>query len=95
MVWSLTYSQTSWHCEVKWALGSITMDKVNVGKGIPAELFQILKDDDGKVVYSNYQQIWKSQQWPKDWKKSVFILIPKKGSQRTFKLLHNCTHYTC
>ena len=81
-------------CEVKWALGSITMDKVNVGKGIPAELFQILKDDDGKVVYSNYQQIWKSQQWPKDWKKSVFILIPKKGSQRMLKLLHNCTHLT-
>ena len=82
-------------CEVKWALGSITMDKVNVGKGIPAELFQILKYDAGKVVYSEYQQIWKSQQWPKDWKKSVFILIPKKGNQRTFKLLYNCAHYTC
>ena len=81
-------------CEVKWALESITMDKVNVGDAIPAELFQILKDDAGKVVHSKYQQIWKSQQWPKDWKKSVFILIPKKGKQRTFKLLHNCAHYT-
>ena len=70
------------------------MDKVNVGDAIPAELFQILKDDAGKVVHSKYQQIWKSQQWPKDWKKSVFILIPKKGKKRTFKLLHNCAHYT-
>ena len=66
-------------CEVKWALGSITMNKASGGDGIPAELFQILKDD-VKVLHSICQQIWKTQQWPQDWKMSVFIPIPKKGN---------------
>ena len=65
-------------CEVKWALGSITRDKASEGDGIPVELFQILKDDVVKVLHSICQQIWKAQQWPQDWKRSVFILIPKK-----------------
>ena len=67
-------------CEVKWALGSITMNKASRGDGIPVELFQILKDDAVKVMHSICQQIWKTQQWPQDWKRSVFILIPKKGN---------------
>ena len=62
-------------CEVKWAFGSITMSKASRGDGIPAELFQILKDDTVKVLHSICQQIWKSQQWPWDWKRSVFIPI--------------------
>ena len=67
-------------CEVKWALGSITTNKASGGDGIPVELFHILKDDAMKVLHSVCQQIWKTQQWPQDWKKSVFIPIPKKGS---------------
>ena len=67
-------------CEVKWALESITMNKASRGDGIPVELFQILKDDAVKVLHSICQQIWKTQQWPKDWKRSVFILIRKKGN---------------
>ena len=67
-------------CEVKWALGSITMNKTSGGDGIPVELFQILKDDAVKVLHSICQQIWKMQQWPRDWKSSVFIPIPKKGN---------------
>ena len=63
-------------CDVKWALGSITMKKTCGGGRIPAELFQILKDDAVKVLHSSYQQIWKTQQWPQDWKRSVFIPIP-------------------
>ena len=66
-------------CEVKWALGSITMNKTSGCEGIPVELFQILKDDAVKVLHSICQQIWKTQQWPQDWKISVFIPIPKKG----------------
>ena len=66
--------------EVKWALGSITINKASGGDGIPVELFHILKDDDVKVLHSICQQIWKTQQWPQDWKRSVFILIPKKGN---------------
>ena len=66
-------------CEVKWALGSITMEKASGGDGIPVELFQVLKDDAVKVLHSICQQIWKTQQWPQDWKRSVFILMPKKG----------------
>ena len=82
-------------CKVKQTLGSITMNKVRGGDGIPAELFQILKDDAVKVLHSICQQIWKTQQWPQDWKRSVFIQIPKKDQcQRMFKLLHNCTHLT-
>ena len=67
-------------CEVKWALGSITRNKYRGGDGIPVELFQILKDDAVKVVHSICQHIWKTQQWPQDWKRSVFIPIPKKGN---------------
>ena len=69
-------------CEVKWALGSITMNKANGGDGIPVELFQILKDDAVKLLHSICQQIWKTQQWPQDWKRSVFIPIPKKGNAK-------------
>ena len=79
-------------CEVKWALGSITMNKPSGGDGIPAKLFQILKDDAVKVLHSVCQQIWKSQQWPQDWKRSVFIQVPKSQCQRMLKLPHNCTH---
>ena len=73
--------------EVKWALGSITMNKASGGDGIPGELFQILKDDAVKVLHSICQQIWKTQQWPQDWKRSVFIAIPKKGSTK------ECSNY--
>ena len=69
-------------CEVKWALGSITMTKASGDDRIPAELFQILNDDAVKVLHSICQQIWKSQQWPQDWKTSVFIPIPKKGNAK-------------
>ena len=74
-------------CEVKWALWSITMNKTSGGDGIPAELFQILKDDAAKVLHSTSQQIWKTQQWPQDWKRSVFIPIPKKGNAK------ECSNY--
>ena len=74
-------------CEVKWALESITMNKTSGGDGIPLELFQILKDDAVKVLRSICQQIWKTQQWPQDWKKSVFIPIPKKGNAK------GCSNY--
>ena len=67
-------------CEVKWALGSITMNRASGSDSIPAELFQILKDNAVKVLHSMCQQIWSTQQWPQDWKKSVFIIIPKKDS---------------
>ena len=79
---------------LEWALGSIIMNKASEGDGIPVELFQILKDDAVKMLHSICQQIWKTQQWPQDWKRSVFIPVPKKG-QRMFKLPHNCTHFTC
>ena len=69
-------------CKVKWALGSITMKKASGGDRIPVELFQILKDDAVKVLNSICQQIWKTQQWSQDWKRSVFILIPKKGNTK-------------
>ena len=74
-------------CEVKWALGSITKNKASGGDGIPVELFQILKDDAVKVLHSIHQQIWKTQQWPLDWKRSVFIPIPKKGNAK------ECSNY--
>ena len=80
-------------CEVKWVLESITTNKASGGDGIPAELFQILKDD-VKVLRSICQQIWKTQQWPQNWKTSVFIPITKRQCQRMLKLLHNCTHLT-
>ena len=69
-------------CEVKWALGSITTNKTSRVDEIPVELFQILKDDAVKVLHSICQQIWKTQQWPQDWKRSVFIPIPKKAVQK-------------
>ena len=75
-------------CEVKWALGSITTNKASGGDGIPVELFQILKDDAVKVLYSICQQIWKTQQWPQDWKRSVFIPIPKKGNAKECSNCH-------
>ena len=71
-------------CEVKWALGSITTNKASGGDGIPVELFQILKDDAVKVLHSICQQTWKTQQWPHDWKMSVFIPIPKKGNAKEY-----------
>jgi len=74
-------------CEVKWALGSLTTNKASGGDGIPAELSQILKDDAVKVLHSICQQIWKTQQWPQDWKRSVFIPIPKEGNAK------ECSHY--
>ena len=74
-------------CEVKWALGSITTNKASGGDGIPVELFQILKDDAVKVLHSVCQHIWKTQQWPQDWKRSVFIPIPKKGNAK------ECSNY--
>ena len=74
-------------CEVKWALGSRTTNKASGGDGIPVELFQILKYDTVKVLHSICQQIWKTQQWPQDWKRSVFIPIPKKGN------VNECSNY--
>ena len=74
-------------CEVKWAIGSITTNKASGGDGIPVELVQILKDDAVKVLYSICQQIRKTQQWPQDWKRSVFIPIPKKGNAK------ECSYY--
>ena len=74
-------------CEVKWALGSITTNKACGGDGIPVELFQILKDNAMKVLHSICQQIWKTQQWPQDWKRSVFIPVPKKGNAK------ECSNY--
>ena len=73
--------------EIKWALGGITVKKASGSDGIPIELFQILKDDAVKVLHSVCQQIWKTQQWPQDWKRSVFILIPKKGNAK------ECSNY--
>ena len=82
-------------CKVNKALGSIIMNKASAGDVIPAEPFQILKDNAVKVLHSICQQIWKTQQWPHDWKRSVFITIPKKGKcQRMFKLPHNSTYLT-
>ena len=75
--------------EVKWALESITTNKASGGDAIPVELFQILKDDAVTVLHSICQQIWKTQQWPQDWKRSVFIPIPKKGNAKEFS--NNCT----
>ena len=75
-------------CEVKWALRSITMNKASGGDGIPGEVFQILKDDAVKVLHSICQQIWKTQQWPQDWKRSVFIPIPKKANAKECSIYH-------
>ena len=77
-------------CEVKWALGRITTNKASEDDGIPVELFQILKDDAVKVLHSICQRIWKTQQWPQDWKRSVFIPSPKKGNAKECNLNY-CT----
>ena len=83
-------------CKVKWALGSITMNKASGGDRIPVELFQILKDDAVKVQHSICQQIWKTLQWPQDWRGSSFHSNPKERQcHRMLKLPHNCTHLTC
>ena len=74
-------------CKGKWALGNITTNKASGGDGIPVELFQILKDDAVEVLHSICQQIWKTEQWPQDWKRSVFIPIPKKGNA------NECSNY--
>ena len=74
-------------CEVKWALGSITMNKASGDDGIPVELSQILKNEAVKMLYLTCQQIWKTQQWPQDWKRSVFIPIPEKGNAK------ECSNY--
>ena len=85
-------------CEVKWALGSITTNKASGGDGIPVELFQILKDDAVKVLHAICQEIWRTQQWPQDWKRSVFIPIPKKdnpkecSNYRTISLILNSSN---
>ena len=87
----------SLECKVKWALRSITTNKASGGDGIPVEVVQILKDDAVKVLHPICQQIWKTQQWPQDWKRSVFIsFMPfkERRCQRMLKLLHNCTYLT-
>ena len=87
-------------CEVKWALESITTNKASGGDGIPVELFQIqlsyiiITANAVKKLHSICQQIWKTQQWPQDWKRSVLIPIPKKGNAKVLELPHNCTHLT-
>ena len=82
--------------EVKWGLGSITSNKASGGDGIPAKIFQILKDDAVKVTHSICQQIWKTQQWPQDWKKFHFHSnVKERQCQRILKLLHNYTDLTC
>ena len=85
-------------CKVKWALGSLTLNKASRGDGTPAKRFHILKDDAVKVLHSIRQQIWKNWQWSQDWKRSVFIPVPKKSNgqcQIKLKLTHDCTHFTC
>ena len=78
--------------EVKWAWNSITMNKASGGDGIPVELFQVIKDHAVKVLHSICQQIWKTQQWPQDWKRSVFIPIPKKGNAKECSNYHTIAH---
>ena len=81
-------------CEFKWALESITTNKASGGDGIPVELFQILEDDAVKGLHSIYEQIWKTQQWPQDWKRYFHSNSKERQCQRMLKLLHNCTHLT-
>ena len=82
-------------CDVKWALGSITMNKASGGDGIPVELFPILKDDAVKVLHSLCQQISKAQFWPQDWKSQSYSNLKERHCQRMLKLPHHCTHLTC
>ena len=84
----ITHLESILECQVKWALGSITTNKASGDDGIPVELFQILKDDAVKVLHSICQQIWKIQQWPQDWKRSVFIPIPEKGNAKECPVYH-------
>ena len=86
-IWLFVSCLRNFECEVKWALESITTNKASGGDGIPVELFQILKDDAVKVLHSICQLIGKTQQWPQDWKRSVFIPIPKKGNAK------ECSNY--
>ena len=79
-------------CEVKWALESITTNKASGSDGIPVEIFKILKDDAEKVLHSIKQQIWKTQQWPQDWKRSAFIPIPKKDNAKECSHHHTIAH---
>ena len=79
-------------CKVKWALGNITKNKVSGGEGIPTKLFKILQDDAVKVLHSIGQQIWKTQQWPQDWKRSVFIPIPKEDNAKECSNYHTIAH---
>ena len=81
-------------CEAKWALQSITTNKASGGDGIPVELFQILKDDAVKVLHSICQQIWKTQQWPQDSKRSIFIPIPKKANAKEFSNYHTIAFFS-
>ena len=87
MVWSLNVDPDILECEVKWALGNITKNKASGGDGIPVVLFQIVKYNAIKVLHSICQQIWKTQQWPQDWKRLAFIPIPKKGNAK------ECSNY--
>ena len=80
--------------EIKWALGSITTNKASGSDGIPVELFQILNDDAVKVLHSICQQMWKTQQWPQDWKRAVFILIPKKGNAKECSNYHTTARFS-
>ena len=82
-------------CEVKWALGSITANKASGGDGTPVQLFQIVKDDAVKVLHSICQQIWKTQQGPQDWKRSVSFQSQRKAMPKNVQLPHNCMHLTC
>ena len=88
MVWFINLEPDILECEVKWALGSSTMNKASEGDRIPVELFKILKDDAVKVLHLIGQQIWKMQQCPQDWKRSVFIPIPKKGNVKKYTNYH-------
>ena len=87
MVWSFHLESDILECEAKWALESIMMNKASGGDGIPAELLQILGDDAVEVLHSICQQIWKTQQWTQDWKRSIFIPFPKEGSAK------RCSNY--
>ena len=87
MLWITHLEPDILECEVKWALGSITMNKASGGDGIPVEIFRILKDDAVMICCTQYASIWKTQQWPQDWKRSVFVPIPKKGNAK------ECSNY--
>ena len=97
MVWVITHlGPDILECEVKWALESIITNKASGGDGIPAELYRILKDDAVTMLHSIYHQIWKTYLWPQDWKRSVFIPIPKKSeAKKMFRLPYSHATFTC